>query len=63
MTDQTDYRLIAAIAANCPTALPQEQAAIWSYPLRDGTVEETIFNMVSAVLLRIHQSGHLAELS
>ncbi len=63
VTDQTDYRLIAAIAANCPTALPPEQAAIWSYPLRDGTVEETIFNMVSAVLLRIHQSGHLAELS
>ena len=40
-----------------------EQAAIWSYPLRDGTEEEVIFNMVNALLLRIHQSGHLAEIS
>ena len=54
---------MAAIAANCPTAVTPEQAAIWSYPLRDGTVEETIFNMVNAVLLRVHQSGHLAEIS
>jgi alpha-galactosidase len=63
VTDQTDYRKMAAIAANCPTAIAPEQAAIWSYPLRDGSVEETIFNMVNALLLRIHQSGHLAEIS
>ena len=29
----------------------------------DGTEEEVIFNMVNALLLRIHQSGHLAEIS
>lgn len=63
VTDQTDYRKMAAIAANCATAVTPEQAAIWSYPLREGTVEETVFNMVNALLLRIHQSGHLAELS
>ena len=63
VTDQTDYIKMAAIAANCATACAPEQAAIWSYPLRDGTEEEVIFNMVNALLLRIHQSGHLAEIS
>ncbi|MGN0776461.1 MAG: glycoside hydrolase family 36 protein [Candidatus Ventricola sp.] len=63
VTDQDDYIKMAAIACNCMTAVTPEQAAIWSYPKRDGDEEETIFNMVSAMLLRIHQSGHLAELS
>lgn len=62
VTDQTDYRLMAAIACNCPTAVTPEQAAIWSYPLHDGDAEEACFNMVNAMLLRIHQSGHLAEM-
>ena len=48
---------MAAIAANCATACAPEQAAIWSYPLVEGTEEETIFNMVNAMLFRIHQSG------
>jgi len=63
VTDQTDYLKMAAIAANCMTAVTPEQAAIWSYPLRDGDCEEAVFNMVNAILLRIHQSGHLAEIS
>ena len=63
VTDQDDYVKMAAIACNCMTAVTPEQAAIWSYPMREGDEEETIFNMVSAMLLRIHQSGHLAELS
>ncbi|HCM28486.1 MAG TPA: alpha-galactosidase [Treponema sp.] len=63
VTDQTDYLAMSAIAANCATAVTPEQAAIWSYPLGDGDEEETIFNMVNALLLRVHQSGHLAELS
>lgn len=63
VTDQTDYVAMSVIAANCMTACTPEQAAIWSYPMRDGDEEETAFNMVSAILLRIHQSGHLAELS
>lgn len=63
VTDQTDYILMGAIACNCMTACTPEQAAIWSYPMRGGDEEETIFNMVNAMLLRIHQSGHLPELS
>ncbi|MDD3213916.1 MAG: alpha-galactosidase [Eubacteriales bacterium] len=63
VSDQEDYRKMAALACNCATALTPEQAAIWSYPLPDGDEEETIFNMVNAMLLRIHQSGHLQKLS
>lgn len=62
-SDQEDYRMYATIAANAPTGVTPEQAAVWSYPLMQGDWEETAFNMVSAMLLRIHQSGHLANLS
>ncbi|WP_217591747.1 glycoside hydrolase family 36 protein [Cohnella sp. GbtcB17] len=62
VSDQTDARKLAVIAAASPTALLPVQAAIWSYPLMAGDREETIFNMANAMLLRIHQSGHLAEL-
>ena len=68
-SDQDDYRLYATIAANAPTAVTPEQAAVWAYPMNhEGAVsedqlrEETVFNMVNAMLLRIHQSGHLAKL-
>ncbi len=30
--------------------------------MRQGNKEEVIYNMINAMLLRIHQSGHLAEL-
>ncbi|MCG3148957.1 MAG: hypothetical protein PCFJNLEI_02409 [Verrucomicrobiae bacterium] len=62
-SDQMDYRKNAVIAAACPTAVTPEQCAVWSYPLKVGDREEVIFNMVNALLLRIHQSGHLAELT
>ena len=68
-SDQDDYRLYATIAANAPTAVTPEQAAVWAYPMNHEEVvseralqEETVFNMVNAMLLRIHQSGHLAKL-
>ena len=35
---------------------------MWSYPLVGGDREEVVFNMVNAMLLRIHQSGNLAEI-
>ena len=61
-SDQTDYIKNAAIAASCATALTPEQCAIWSYPLSGADPEETTMNMVNAMMLRIHQSGHLATL-
>jgi alpha-galactosidase len=62
-SDQTDYRKMAAIAAASPTAVTPEQCAIWSYPLLEGDTEEVIFNMVNALLMRIHMSGHLEKIT
>ncbi len=61
-SDQEDYREYATIAANTPTGVTPEQAAVWSYPMMNGSCEEVIFNMVNVLLRRIHQSGHLAQL-
>lgn len=61
-SDQEDYVRYATIAANSPSAVTPEQSAIWSYPLTQGDQEELIYNMVNALLLRIHQSGHLVNL-
>ncbi len=68
-SDQDDYINYSVIAANAPTGVTPEQAAVWAYPMNHGEEmpeedlrEETIFNMVNAMLLRIHQSGHLASL-
>lgn len=62
-SDQDDYKRYATIAANSPSVLCPEQSAIWSYPLTEGDKEEVVFNMVNAMLLRIHQSGHLGNIS
>ncbi len=62
-SDQEDYKRYATIAANSPSGLTPEQSAIWSYPLTEGDKEEVVFNMVNAMLLRIHQSGHLVHLN
>ncbi len=59
MTDQTNYVRNGNIAAVGASVVTPEQCAIWSYPLQDGDDEEVIFNMVNAMLLRIHQSGYL----
>ena len=69
-SDQEDYRNYATIAANHSLGVTPEQAAVWSYPVncKDASgrtvarPEEVIYNMVNALLVRIHQSGHLAEL-
>lgn len=61
-SDQEDYVRYATIAANSPSAVTPEQSAIWSYPLTQGDKEEVIYNMVNALFLRIHQSGHLVNL-
>lgn len=62
-SDQTDYRKNGVIAAASASLVTPEQCAVWSYPLRDGDREEVVFNMVNSLLLRIHQSGHLAEIA
>ncbi len=68
-SDQENYLNYATIAANAPTAVTPEQSAVWAYPMEHGETdekavrEEVAFNMVNAMLLRIHQSGHLVNLA
>ena len=61
-SDQTDYRKYPGILVGVMAAVLPEQLAVWSYPKSDGNAREASFNMVSAMLCRIHQSGHLANL-
>lgn len=61
-SDQTNYRNYPAILVGAMAAVLPEQLAVWSYPLSDGNAKEASFNMVNAMLCRIHQSGHLGNL-
>lgn len=62
-SDQTDYLKNAVIAATSSAGICPEQCAVWAYPLRDADAENVAMNMINAILVRIHQSGHLAEIS
>ena len=61
-SDQEDFMAYATVSANAAAALTPEQAAVWSYPMTEADKEIVIFNMVNALLLRIHQSGHLVKM-
>ena len=56
-TDQTDFRLLPAISAAVPMAVNPEQSAMWAYPVPAMTDRETAFNLVGALLGRVHLSG------
>lgn len=62
MTDQEDYLKLPAILVGASAAVLPEQLAIWSYPLANADADQASFNMVTAMMCRIHQSGHLASL-
>jgi len=62
-TDQEEYLRMPAIATGASAGVAPSQLALWSYPLKDADADQASFNMVNAVLLRIHQSGHLAALT
>jgi alpha-galactosidase len=62
-SDQTDYRKYPAILVGAMAGVLPEQLAVWSYPLSDGDADEASFNMVNAMLCRVHQSGHLAKIN
>jgi alpha-galactosidase len=61
-SDQEDYRLYPSIAVGESAAVLPEQLAIWSYPLASADADAASFNMVSAMMFRIHQSGNLGNL-
>ena len=52
-----------AIATGASAAVVPSQLALWSYPREGADADQASFNMVTAMLLRIHQSGHLASLA
>src|SRR6266496_4764127 len=63
MTDQEDYLELPAILVGAAAAVLPEQLAIWSYPLANADADHASFNMVTAMMCRIHQSGRLDSLS
>lgn len=62
-SDQTDYSKYPSIVGGGLAAVLPEQLAVWSYPRTDDNADAASFNMVNAMLARIHQSGHLATLN
>ena len=62
-SDQQDLLRYAPIAAAAPAAVPPEQGAVWAYPQPGFTDAEIIFTLCSALLGRIHLSGHLDRMS
>jgi alpha-galactosidase len=63
MTDQENYLKLPAILVGASAAVLPEQLAIWSYPLVNADADQVSFNMVTAMMGRIHQSGRLDSLS
>ena len=63
MTDQENYLKLPAILVGASAAVLPEQLAIWSYPLANADADQASFNMVTAMMCRIHQSGRLDSLS
>ena len=62
-SDQQDPLRYPPIAAAAPTAVPPEQGAVWAYPQPDFTDAEIAFTLGSALLGRIHLSGHLDRMT
>jgi alpha-galactosidase len=61
-SDQENYKKYPAILTGALAAVVPEQLAGWSYPRKNCDQKEASFNMVSAMLCRIHQSGNLSQL-
>ena len=61
-SDQGDYKKYPSIIVGELAAVLPEQLAAWTYPLAKSSAEEASFNMVSAMLCRIHLSGELDKL-
>jgi alpha-galactosidase len=63
MTDQENYLKLPGILVGTSAAVLPEQLAIWSYPLAQADADQASFNMVTAMMCRIHQSGRLDSIS
>ena len=63
MTDQENYLKVPAILVGTSAAVLPEQLGIWTYPLANADADQASFNMVTAMLCRIHQSGRLDSIA
>ncbi|WP_030615536.1 alpha-galactosidase [Streptomyces fulvoviolaceus] len=62
-SDQQDPVRYPPIAAAAPTVVPPEQGAVWAYPQPSYTDAEIAFTLGTAMLGRIHLSGHLDRMT
>jgi len=62
-SDQGNYKKYPSIIVGELAAVLPEQLAAWAYPLASASATEASFNMVTAMLCRIHLSGELDKLS
>jgi len=63
VTDQEDYLKLPHIVTGASAAVLPEQIAVWSYPIVGSDPDQASFNMATAMMARIHQSGRLDNLS
>lgn len=63
VTDQTKYTRIPSIIVGSAAAVLPEQLASWSFPQENSDKYEASFNMVNVMLLRVFQSGNIANLN
>ena len=63
VTDQEDYLKLPAIVTGASAGVLPEQLGVWSYPTADSDSDKASFNLVTAMMGRIHQSGRLDKLS
>jgi alpha-galactosidase len=63
VTDQENYLKLPAIVTGASAAVLPEQLAVWSYPVAASDSDQASFNLVTAMMARIHQSGRLDKLS
>jgi alpha-galactosidase len=62
-SDQQDPVRYPPIAAAAPTVVPPEQGAVWAYPQPSFSDAEIGFTLGTAMLGRVHLSGHLDRMT
>jgi alpha-galactosidase len=62
-SDQQDFLRYAPIAAAAPVGVAPEQAAVWAYPQPEWDSDQIAFTLCSAMLGRVHLSGHVDRMS
>jgi len=62
-SDQQDFLRYPPIAAAAPAGVAPEQAAVWAYPQPDWDNDQIAFTLCTAMLGRVHLSGHVDRMS